>query len=103
MGKGYFIYTDTEVKTGRFGGISNIDANKQYVRHYGNWLELSFMALATENWIERAQLEKELGICVRKLEYWAKKDDFQLKACLTEIALLKKNWNRVDTPDRWST
>jgi hypothetical protein len=100
--RGYFIYNDTEVRTGGFGGLGNIRANPQYVRHYGNYLELTFMLRATTSAGEKLQIGKELEICERKLEYWGKKHDFVFAEALPEIMKLKRNWEVVDVPDRWS-
>lgn len=103
MGRsGYFIYNETEersVYTGGFG--ANPNPARQFVKHYANWLELSFIAKAEPSFVGRIQAEKELKICEDKLDRWSRRKDFIMEEALPEVVKLRKAWNQEGVPDRW--
>lgn len=98
--RGYYFYNDTEPRMG-FRGRKDFDPNQMYIRHYANWLELTFIARKTEG-ADRFQAEKELIICERKLEYWRKKHGWIWEEVSQGVMLLKRNWEVTGIPDRWS-
>lgn len=99
--RGYFFYNDTEERSVHVGGFGRWDPNKSYVRHYANWLELSFIAIKSEG-LDKWQAEKELKICEGKLERCRKHGEFELGRVLQQVLSLKRQWERHDVPDRWS-
>jgi hypothetical protein len=88
-----YFYSDTEVKTDFRGFKTPPDSNKMWLRHYANYIELSWMgAQPSLSHMERRQVEKELRICQKKLDYWYRKDDWSVKNCQSEIDRLKGLW-----------
>jgi len=87
-----FYYSDTEVKQPFSGGFRKIDPHKQWLKHYGNYIELAWIA-AREHGVHKFQAEKEIKICLKKLDYWYKRPDFELGQVLSEVAELKRTWN----------
>ncbi len=98
--KGYYIYNDTEPKRA-FSVRIEFNPNVMYVRHYGNYLELSFICERTEG-LNRFQAEKELAICEKKLAYWKKMAGWSMRECGPMIQKVKRQWERLEIPDRWS-
>ena len=88
-----YFYSDTEPRQA-FGGFKTPpDPNVMWLRHYANYVELSWMqASPLLSHMERRQVVKELGICERKMKYWYQKDEWSLERCKDEIERLKKLW-----------
>lgn len=89
------VYETDRLDTGRksFGGISNLDPNVMYLKHYENLMYLTFIANRSESIIEKFQAQKELVVCERKLEFWKKKHGFDLKLVADRCVNIKKTWN----------
>lgn len=105
MGRnGYYIYNDTEERSvfARGYGFKAGDPGPKYVWHYRNWLELTHICSVVEDILDRRQAEKELGICVEKLERTSKRPGFSLSSVLLDLQKAKRDWGRKDIPDRWS-
>lgn len=70
--------------------VKRMDPTKAYLRHYDNMLFLQFILNYSDDRVERHQANKEMVICQRKLDYWARSADKD--AMLRGTAELKKNW-----------
>ena len=101
MGLGYFFFPDNEQKQPFGGGIRLPPANKKFVALFRIWLELQFISKRSEG-LDKFQAEKELKICEKKMDWWYKRYDFDLKSCLPEIQKAKREWEMINIPDRWT-
>ena len=73
--------------------VWTMDGTKGYLRHYANELYLSFVAgnsLATRQ--ERAQAEKELITCRRKLDFWRNHPNYVHADAVRGMEQLKREW-----------
>lgn len=84
-----YCYNDNAPYDGPLIDIRRLDATKQYLKHYDNFLMLDFLAKNETDRNERAQAEKELAICRRKLRFWQRQDNFNAERA-REAALEKK-------------
>lgn len=90
----HIIYDDVSVsKSGRPSvPFEEWDAVGAYLRHYDNYLYLDFIVHNTDDWREKRQALKEIGICERKLKYWERHPNYDLQKVLNGVAELKKKW-----------
>jgi len=68
-----------------------INANKGWLRHYGNFLYLKFMA-SRGNFNEKKQANDELVICERKLAWHEKHCNFDWAVIIPEKTKLTNQW-----------
>lgn len=88
-----YFYSDDGSGTGIKGScLSKIDPTRAFLKHYDNFLFLSFIAERGEL-LERYQAEKELKICQRKMDYWSKRPGYNHEEALSGCEALKANWN----------
>lgn len=66
------------------------DANKAFLTHYQNFLTLEFFS-KNGTIKERAQANRELEICRRKMQYWKRQPHFNHAASIEQI----KSTNRA--------
>ena len=92
----FLVYSDTEPKTAFTGSLSSINPNRAFKNHLENWFFLK-LTLRNGNMIDRHQASKELAICDRKLEYWQRKPEFDMKQAEKDIAELRSRWQEPDT------
>lgn len=86
------LYDDDEPKGSFSPGLAaRLDPTKQWLKHYSNQLYLQFIASKGDR-LERWQANKELAICQRKLDYWAKRPGFDQEDATAGANLLKKQW-----------
>lgn len=85
-----FFYDDK--RTGDFNPAiaRRLDPTAAYLRHYDNMLFLQFILNRSEDRTERHQANKEMTICQRKLDYWARSYDHS--RALIGMDALKKRW-----------
>lgn len=91
-----FFYDDSgsgSVMGSRPPDVGRMDATAAYLRHYDNLLYLEFMAIKG-TMIERAQAEKEIKICRRKLTFWERQPHFERVKADTAVAKKNKSWGR---------
>ena len=91
-----FFYDDSgsyPVSGNRPPDVGRMDATAAYLRHYDNMLYLEFMAIRG-TMIERAQAEKEIIICRRKLTFWERQPHFEKMRADLEVAKKNKSWGR---------
>lgn len=72
--------------------LTNADATKNYLIHYGNELLLTFLANHSDDRIERAQAAKEIEIAQRKQKFWRAHHNYDHAVALRAIDKLKKEW-----------
>ncbi len=87
-----FIYSDTEVKSGSFRYDANADANTIYANHLENYFYLRFILMNSDDFKEKAQANKELTICQRKLDFWKKHTNFCSAVAERDTQVVKKKW-----------
>lgn len=91
-----YFYSDTP--TARSGNVipyHRMKANENYLRHYDNYLFLSFISIKG-TMQERHQVAKELTICERKLKWWANHGNFVQEEVKRGVAELKHKWQLPD-------
>lgn len=86
------FYSETSVRTGHPVDVWRMDATKAYLRHYSNLLTLSFFA-QTGTRSERADAEKEIIICHRKLKFWQAHPNYDADLALKGVEKLKSDWS----------
>lgn len=89
-----FFYAD--VSSGSSGKINfdRLDPVKQFLKHYENSLFLKHY-MSVGNFTERAQASKEMGICERKMQYWARNKNFVMDRALEGMSDLKKKLGSI--------
>lgn len=88
-----FFYSDTSGGAFDLSLLARLDPTKQYCTHLDNWFYLKFVLMNTTKFDERAQANKELTICERKLAYWERNYSFDPVAAQKHKDKLKKTWN----------
>lgn len=86
------VYSDDSEPHVFHGSLSNINPTKAYLKHFENYLYLSFIALNSEDRIEKFQARKELVIAERKMDHWKKSPRFDQRIATEQSSLLKKTW-----------
>ena len=92
------VYDDSVYYGGKAFNFSDIQRMHEgqvmgaWKKHVDNWFMLSFMR-TKGNFTEKFQATKELGICDRKLAFWAKHPRFIHDDAMAYIASKKKVWN----------
>lgn len=71
--------------------LDDIDATKLYIKHYENFLVLSFF-LREGNREEKQRASKEIEICERKMKFWERHKNFSQNDSEYLISELKKKW-----------
>jgi hypothetical protein len=79
---------------GGFRSLANANATAIYLTHFQNKLYLNFIAMNSDIHEEKAQANKELLICERKLTFWARHPNYEQSVVTEEIARLKKLYER---------
>ena len=89
-----FFYSDTKQPfSGSPSKIWEMNGTKVYVDHYSNLLYLQFVANnELASFAERAQAEKEIKLCEKKLEWWRRHPNYNQEEALRQVAELKRQW-----------
>lgn len=87
------LYDDNEVR-GPYTGppYHQQNATRQYLRHHENLLYLEFIQKRSDKWDERVQAAKEIKIAQRKMDHWAKHQNFDVDAARRGIEEQKAKW-----------
>ena len=88
------FYSDTGPRENVQIDVWKMDGTKAYLRHYANLLTLKFMAKTTPDRKERADLEKEIAICERKLKFWERHPNTFAEGVREGMELLNKQWQQ---------
>lgn len=86
-----FIYSDTQPFTGAPIDTDRMNASDAYLRHFDNFLILHLFA-REGTFQERAQAEKELQICRRKMKFWKRKANFSAEVVQKGKERRLKDW-----------
>lgn len=93
-----FFYSDTEkgapFDPRRMAPYHEQDATRFALSHYDNLLILMAIIEAPKSFAEKAQAEKELKICERKIEHWRRHPNFDQQKFSNEAARKKEIWKR---------
>lgn len=91
----HFIYEDNPIRkrSNKPFSIEDFDATEQYLKHFGNSLELAFF-LANGNREEKQRASKELAICDRKMLFWKRAPNFDIKMAANGCDRLKRKWSQ---------
>lgn len=89
-----FFYSDQKQPfSGSPSAIWEMDGTRQYLQHYDNMLYLKFVANNSRaSFQERAQAEKEMKICQRKLDFWQRHPNYDKSRAMQGCLDLKKKW-----------
>ena len=87
-----FFYSDTDKFSGKVN-LASLDPVIMYMKHYENFLFLSFMS---ENGtvLERKQALIEINIAKRKMKFWSKSPKFDSQRMLDLRTTANKKWNK---------
>lgn len=85
------FYSETSVRTGNPVDVWKMDGTKAYLGHYANLLMLNFFAKQGTR-TERADAEKEIAICDRKLSFWRRHPNYDHELALKGVEALKRDW-----------
>lgn len=96
-----FFYSDTKDTAGSYDpSLPPPNPNTIFMWHYGNYLFLNLVIRNDTDFINRRQADKELLICLRKMEYWERKHGYNHTENLQKMIDAKKLWRMEDLPDR---
>lgn len=88
-----FIYSETREKPTFFTPYHKMNATKGYLNHYGNFLYLRFILYNERSTAaEKRQANREILICERKLNWWAKHPNLDKQAVEEGKFKLKQQW-----------
>lgn len=93
----FYIYNDME-RGGKFdpmliGKLREMDANKQYDKHFDNYCYLRFIANHSDtSLVEKQQASREMAIAEKKMLYWKRMPLWDLNESGRLTALTKKKW-----------
>lgn len=92
----FYVYSDNR-EVGNAIPLSvlmKIDANKKYAEHYYNHCYLQFILKhEASTFIEKAQANKEIGICDRKLNYWKRHQNWDATESAKLCSKIRKQWH----------
>lgn len=86
-----FFYSDTAPRSAIQIDVWKMDGTKAYLRHFDNFLFLSFMALNGDR-LEKRKAEEELIICKRKLKFWTQHPNYVEATVKEEKEKKIKEW-----------
>ncbi len=89
------IYEDNPVRGGHPVPYHRINATKNYLKHYDNFLMLDFLAKNETDFALRRRADHELTICRRKMRYFKQHGNFDLAEALKGVELLKLRWAKT--------
>ena len=69
-----------------------MNATGSYITHYRNSLYLGFLLKNSNNFAEKQQAGKELGMAEKKMAYWQKHPNFDKDRALVECEKSRKEW-----------
>lgn len=81
------IYGETEPSSGPI----RVDPTRAYLRHYENYMFLSFIAQKSDDPQERGQARRELDICERKMKFHER--TYNKQEALRGIQEIKRKWS----------
>ena len=88
-----YFYSDTSPSDYNPSLINRLNPNTQYKKHLENHFFLKFLLLRSDSIIEKAQANKELTICERKLDFWSRKPSFDQSIANTHNKQLQTLWS----------
>ena len=88
-----YFYSDTSSNDYNPSLINRLNPNNQYKKHLENHFFLKFILLRSDSIIEKAQANKELTICERKLTFWSNKPNFDQTIANQHNRELKSLWS----------
>lgn len=91
----FIIYSDDTGSKGGGFDISKLDPVAMYLKHYDNYLFLSFILNKSKDVLEKKRASKELGMCEKKMEYWKHKVGFEKARMVSGVEERKKIWNET--------
>ncbi|MBA8881650.1 hypothetical protein [Phyllobacterium myrsinacearum] len=83
---------DENNKSDFTGSIDRINGTNAYLRHYANYLYLTFI-LANGTRVEKQDASKELIICERKMKFWQRHPRYVHEDAMRGIEQLKRDWD----------
>jgi hypothetical protein len=86
-----FIYADNRQPFSGSINVWNWDGTKKFLEHYDNYLLLHLFATEGTR-AERAQAEKEIAICERKMRFWRRHPKFDSDVAQKEIETRVQQW-----------
>ena len=87
-----FFYKDKDTTPFDHRLLKILNPTACYLKHYENMLYLRFIAENSDDRLEKHQAEKEMRICQRKLDYWARL--YNHDEALKGMQALKQKWRK---------
>jgi hypothetical protein len=90
----YIIYQDNEVRNQNYKAIPYHlqKANDHWLKHYANSKYLTFFAKNEPLIFDRLRAQHELTICARKMAYWQRHPNWDIKSVNQQIEQIDKMW-----------
>ena len=92
----FLIYADNTERSGASSVPYELwKACDRYLEHFANKLYLNFVAKHKDtSFVEKAQANKELEICERKLKYWTHHPNYDQDVVTRGCEQEKRNWEK---------
>lgn len=91
-----YFYSDTPERPKNFINPYKMDPNKQWLKHYGNYLFLHAVFANPKDLNDKRQANNEILRCQKKLDYWAKMPSWSLTVCENGKKSLLTQWNMTE-------
>lgn len=88
-----YFYSDIAPRGKSDIDVWKMNGSKAYLRHYDNYLVLNFIAKNGTRQ-ERAEVEKEILICERKLAFWEKHPNYDREVVARAKEQMLKDWRQ---------
>lgn len=90
-----YFYSDTAPRSNSDINVWKMNGSKAYLRHFDNFLFLDFVAKKGTR-AERADAEKEILICKKKLSFWERHPNFDADLVQREKERKIREWKSGD-------
>lgn len=91
----FFCYQDNPVRASNKFNMKydQMPATSYWLTHFSNSLYLTFLVQTEPGLIERNRAAYELGIAERKMAYWKKHPNWDMREATRKAEELKKQWS----------
>lgn len=86
------IYQEDDGRRGAPINVHAMNPHKPYGTHLKNWFYLQFVLQKSEDWQEKRQAQRELGIAERKLAFWYRHPRFDPETAGTLTKAAQAEW-----------
>lgn len=87
-----YIYDDSSTFAGPPRRLDSADGTARWLEHFSNSLILNAFLQRAGTPSEKAQIQKEMSICERKMAFWRRHPRFVQKTASDEAQKLRSAW-----------